>query len=191
MAEQVTEMAASATAKRPPFWTRLPARRLQFTLDVLVLAVAFVVAYLLRFDFSLADEDQHAMFVQLPYVVLVQFVALSLAGVYAFIWRYIGLSDLRAFGWAALLSSAPLFALRLGLPASLASWRVPLSVIIMDTMLAFGGTMALRVLRRVLYERYERLQHEPVHGARRIPTLLIGAGRAPVRAGWPLEFLPV
>lgn len=170
------------THKSPPFWTRLPARRLQFTLDIAVLAAAFGFSYLLRFDFALSDDDRHAALIQLPLVVLLQFLALSLTGVYAFIWRYIGLSDLRAFAWAALASSAPLLALRYGLPSSLAAWRVPVSVIIMDTFFAFGGALGLRLLRRVLYERYERLQHEPVRGGRRIPTLLIGAGRAGVLA---------
>jgi FlaA1/EpsC-like NDP-sugar epimerase len=72
----------------------------------------------------------------------------------------------------------PLFVLRLGLPSSLAAWRVPISVIIMDAILAFIAVIGIRLLRRVLWERYERLQTEPVRGTRKRPTLLIGAGRA-------------
>ncbi|MCK6549734.1 polysaccharide biosynthesis protein, partial [Myxococcota bacterium] len=164
--------------KRPPFWSRLPTRRLQFMLDLVVLATAFTLAYALRFEFSLTPEVRHALFVQLPLVVLLQFVALTASGVYSLIWRYIGLDDLKAFVRAALWTTVPLFVLRLGLPSSLSAWRVPISVIIMDAILAFIGVLGIRLLRRVLWERYERLQTEPVRGTRKRPTLLIGAGRA-------------
>jgi len=57
-----------------------------------------------------------------------------------------------------LLSAVPLILLRITLPQSLSAGRVPISVIIVDTIFALGGTVMLRLSRRVLYERYEKLQ---------------------------------
>ena len=163
-------------------WSRLPARRFRFVLDASVLAGALCLAYLLRFDFAIPPSARRDLLVQLPLVAIVQYVALSRVGVYSFIWRYVGLADLRAFVAAAVVSAVPLTVLRLTLPPSWASWRVPLSIIVMDTVLAFGGVLALRVLRRILYERYERRSSHPPGPDHRVATLLIGAGRAGVIA---------
>src|SRR5215470_9312075 len=69
------EPAARAPSQDPvpapvqrPFWTLLPARRLQFTLDVSVLSCAFVFSYLLRFDFSLPEDIRVVAIKQLPVV---------------------------------------------------------------------------------------------------------------------------
>src|SRR5262249_11414035 len=80
-------------------------RGLQFVLDVTILVVAFALAYLLRFEFAVPDREIARAMQQLPYVVLVQVLALALAGVYSFIWRYIGMGEIKAFLYAALWSA--------------------------------------------------------------------------------------
>ncbi|MGB6846587.1 MAG: nucleoside-diphosphate sugar epimerase/dehydratase, partial [Thermoanaerobaculia bacterium] len=121
--------------------------------------------------------------IQLPLVVLLQFGVVLLLGIYSFVWRYIGMAEVMAFVRAAVYSAVPLLILRLGLPAQFASWRVPISIILMDTVFAFGGLLGLRVLRRAIYERYERTQREKTNGnGRHKPVLLVGAGRAGVMA---------
>ncbi|MEX1245599.1 MAG: nucleoside-diphosphate sugar epimerase/dehydratase [Thermoanaerobaculia bacterium] len=158
-------------------------RGLQFALDIATLAAAFAVAYLLRFEFALPEGELNNAIQQLPYVVLVQFAALTLAGVYSFIWRYVGMGEIKAFLYAALWSGFVLAVLRLSLPARLGTWRVPLSVILMGTILAFGGVLGLRVLRRFLYEFSQRRGRQAqVSTAERVPTLLVGAGRAGILA---------
>src|SRR5689334_5575682 len=149
-------MHGTRTIPATSIWTRLPARHLQFTLDVVVLVAAFALAYFLRFDFAIPHEIAAHGLVQLPVVVMVQLATLSLTGVYAFIWRYIGMAEVRTFVKAALLAAIPLVVLRLGLPDSHEIWRVPLSIIVVDTVLAFGGVLGLRVARRALYERDEK-----------------------------------
>ncbi len=156
---------------------------MQFTLDIAVLIIAFVFAYLLRFEFAVPEREVNNALQQLPYVVLVQLAALALAGVYSFIWRYVGLGEVKAFLYAAIWSALVLSVLRLSLPVRYGTWRVPLSVILMGTVLAFGGVLGLRVLRRYLYEHSQR--RERATQANRVglmPTLLVGAGRAGVLA---------
>lgn len=178
-AEPITTLRAESDRS---WYLRLSLRRVQFVLDVAVLAGAFAIAYLLRFDFLVPHHERAAALTQLPLVVIVQFLALRVAGVQAFIWRYVGLSEARAFVVAAVLSAVPLLIARMGLPSGLGILRVPLSVIVMDTFLAFSGVLGLRLLRRVMYERYERKQSAPAGALHRRPTLLIGAGHAGVIA---------
>src|SRR2546423_14403683 len=110
-------------------WTRLMTRQVQFLLDLSILIAAFALAYLLRFEFDIPRARYHAFLVQLGYVVLLQFVALHLAGVHTFVWRYVGISEMRAFVVAAVSVFFVLIALRFGLPTSiLGTWRIPLSI---------------------------------------------------------------
>src|SRR5438067_788551 len=126
-------------------------KQIQFTLDLTILVSAFVLTYLLRFDFVIPLDHFHQMLFQVPYVVLLQLTTLILAGVYSFIWRYIGLSEVRSFIKAALWTTIPIVLFRLLLPDRFHIWRVPFSIIIVDTILAFGGILLLRTLRRGLY----------------------------------------
>ena len=163
-------------------------RGLQFALDVAMLILAFGMAYLLRFEFVVPDKELHNAIQQLPYVVLVQLGALALAGVYSFIWRYVGLGEVKAFIYAATWSALVLAVLRLSLPTRFGTWRVPLSVTLMGTVLAFGGVLGLRVARRYLYERSQRkIRTAQAGSAEKQSTLLIGAGRAGVLAAREIE----
>lgn len=180
------EVGATASGdgeRKPPIWAWSLHRRTQFLLDLGVLTAAFLLAYLLRFDFHVPQYAREYALVQLPLVVLLQFCALFLVRIYNFVWRYVGLREVKPFAYAAALSVLPVLVLRLGLPATYQAWKVPLSVIVVDTVLAFGGLLALRVLRRMLYERFER-EHRSQHsdGGRRKRVLLAGAGRAGVLA---------
>ena len=156
----------------------LSKRRIHYLLDLIVLVSAFVLAYLLRFDFAVPRSQFTDLFTQLPYVVLIQMAALSLAGVYSFIWRYVGMSESRAFVKAAFGSIFPILFLRLVLPREWNDWSVPLSIILMDHVFAFGGVLGLRLLRRVIYENRERRRWASTSAQRPLAVLLIGAGRA-------------
>src|SRR5712691_4227344 len=109
------------------FWRQLCSRRLPLLVDLSVLTVAFILAYLLRFDFAVPTPELPRLFLQLCYVVLLQFLAMLLAGVHMFIWRYIGLRELKAFVKAALWSALPILGLRLALSEQFQLWRVPFS----------------------------------------------------------------
>ncbi|MFN2386447.1 MAG: polysaccharide biosynthesis protein, partial [Thermoanaerobaculia bacterium] len=168
---------------KPAPHLRAAVRLLQVVLDLVTLTAAFAAAYLLRFDFQVPPERLSDAVHQLPWVVLVQFAALALVGVYSFIWRYIGLAEIKAFLYAAAGSVVPFFILRFGLVEGPQQWRIPVSIIVVDTILAFGGVLALRILRRTLYEFQEKRQRTS-HGANgeRKAALLVGAGRAGVLA---------
>jgi FlaA1/EpsC-like NDP-sugar epimerase len=163
---------------------------MQVILDLSVLLAAFVAAYLLRFDFAIPQSELHNFSAQAPAIVLLQFLALTLAGARATIWRYTGMANLKSFLYAALAVLVLVAIVRLGLPNAWASWRVPLSVNLIDCMLAFGGVFALRALRRDFYERSNRrtqirkLSGDQIRSngnsdtKKKRAVLLIGAGQA-------------
>ena len=189
---QTTQRRRIYANRDPPYSNQLVAllasylltRKSQLALDTIVLMSAFVLAYLLRFDFVIPERDTRHMLYQLPLVLLLQLGLLWLAGIYAFIWRYVGMAEVRAFITAALWTALPLIVLRTWLPEQFQPGRVPLSIIVMDTVFAFGGVLGLRVLRRALYERDSTKRQNATRlsqkGATRKPVLLIGAGRAGV-----------
>lgn len=154
-------------------------KQLQFILDMAILIGAFVLSYLLRFDFAIPKEEIHNVLFQLPYIVLIEFTVLILTGTYAFIWRYTGISEAKAFLNATLWSILPVLILRLSLPAGYQVLRVPLSVMTMDAILSLGGLLGVRIARRLLYERSVK-QLKPVGGSngKRKRVLMVGAGRA-------------
>ena len=164
-------------------------RGLQFALDVAMLVAAFVLAYLLRFEFAVPEKELRNAVQQLPYVVLVQLGALALAGVYSFIWRYVGLGEVKAFIYAAVWSALVLAVLRLSLPhASTAtggcpspspswgrSWRSEASS-------GCGSPGATSTSAR-----RAKIRAAQAGSAEKQPTLLIGAGRAGVLAAREIE----
>jgi len=158
---------------------RFAVRTLQFALDLGTLAAAFVLAYLLRFEFRLPQREVSDLLMQLPWVVLIQFATLAFFGTYSFIWRYVGFEEVKAFVYSAAVSAVPLLAFRLLLPEPMQSFRVPISVILIDTILAFAGILGLRVVRRGFYESQERRKRaSQLPSADRKSCLVVGAGRA-------------
>ena len=159
--------------------SRLLIRQTQWALDILILSGSFLLAYMLRFDFSIpAEESRHAV-IQLVAVVVIQFVALIITGVYSFVWRYVGMAEVRTFLKASLLACLPVLLARLALPPGFKQFQVPLSIALMDPVFAFSGVLGLRVVRRAIHESVRKKQGaEAFNGEKKKRVLLIGAGRA-------------
>ena len=154
---------------------------MQFLLDIGLLLGVFAFSYALRFEFRIPRVWQEKALQQAPVVVIFQVLGLAVSGVYSYIWRYVGLSELKGFARGILVAVVPVTLLRI---AQISPLDVPVSVIIIDTLLALGGVVSLRVLRRLVYERYERTAASP---RRRKPVLLLGAGRAGVLAAREIQ----
>ncbi len=154
-------------------------RPFQLMVDIAVLCAAFFLAYLLRFEFELEEYYFDNALNQLPFVVFVQFASLFVVGAYSIIWRYVSLEDIKAFLKAALISGVILILIRLLVSsAQFSRWQVPLSIILMDTGLAFAGLLTFRILRRFVYEVSEKRSFQlSKRRLKRKTTLFVGAGR--------------
>src|SRR5436190_24035342 len=93
----------------------------QTLLDIALLFMSLVFAYLLRFDFFIPRTYLKHLFLQAPLVILIQYLALTVTGARNYIWRYIGLGQVKAFFYAAFGSMIVLVLMRLFLPESLQS----------------------------------------------------------------------
>jgi hypothetical protein len=135
--------------------------RLLFALDLLTLAAAFWFAYLLRFDFRIPTSEVHDALIQLSYVVLIQIATLILVGAYSFSGRTLRMTDITRLTGAACLAAVPVISMRLLLPDSFQGFRVPIAVVITDTLIGFGGVVQLRMLQ---HRRHRRLHARPTAG---------------------------
>ncbi len=154
-------------------------RPTQFLLDIAVLSAAFFIAYLPAVNIQVSDFYLDIAVRQLPLVILIQFSTLFLVGAYSILWRYVSIEDLKVFLTAALISGSILLALRFLLNLSdFTLWKVPVSVIMIDTVLGFGGMLGLRVVRRFFYELGDK--GSTLRGSKRgkrKDALIVGAGR--------------
>ena len=182
--EEVPSAASESELSSPSrAWRRITVRDFQYLVDLGVLSAAFAFAYLLRFDFQASSPELDRLLPQLPWVLALQFGALLLAGVHRFIWRYVGIREARQFLDAAIWSGAALLAMRLFVPLEFDHWRIPISVILMDTVLGFGAAFGLRVARRISYESSRRVNgNSAAAAAPKRRVLLLGAGQAGVLA---------
>jgi len=157
-------------------------RASQILTDLSVLALAFVLAYLLRYDWALSMKAFKVAVFALPYVVLLQYSFLVGFGVPRFSWRHVSLREaervLVALGAALTL----LVGARLVAGSWIEGWgyaryaAIPLGVLVTDYIIAVSGIVGVRVLRRIHAEgASSRAYRSP--RAERTPTLLIGAGR--------------
>lgn len=154
-------------------------RNQQFIVDGGIFACSFAAAYLIRFEGLPPRHDLEQALAWLPLLVVGRLLVNQWRGVYRLIWRFVCLADAVVIAKSLTLTTLLFLTLRLFWPAdsTLARWvRLPLSVIALEFLLAFCGSLAVRAFHRILYERRQRLVPTPGRRARRL--ILYGAGRA-------------
>ncbi|HEY5920711.1 MAG TPA: hypothetical protein VIV11_03530, partial [Kofleriaceae bacterium] len=159
---------------------RLVKRSLQVALDLLVLSVAYWLAFLFRFEFRLPEAIVELFLIDWPIVILVQYVFLAMFGVPRMAWRYMSMDDVVRVGIAVSASTTVLVILRLALPSMIptAAVYIPLGVLAMDFALVFLGIVGIRAAWRFHGESRD-VKTRVTDGDRR-RVLLIGAGEAGV-----------
>ncbi|MBL9013837.1 MAG: polysaccharide biosynthesis protein [Myxococcales bacterium] len=160
---------------------RLLNRSIQIALDCAVLSVAYWLAFLFRLEFSLPSAWLKVLLVTWPYVVILQYVGLTVFGVPRMSWRYVNIGDVGRILFAVGASTALLIAIRMIGPwvgESIEIVVIPLGVLGMNFALAFLGLVGVRALRRLHGEATDRRRQAT--GDEKTRVLLIGAGQAGV-----------
>jgi FlaA1/EpsC-like NDP-sugar epimerase len=160
---------------------------IQLGLDFTALVAAYVLAGLVRFEFSWADMLRQAggnpgFAKQALWVAGVQLAMFLAFRVYRRMWRFMGVVDLPVFGMSFLAGLGVLLAGR-AFGGRLAAWmNVPYSIVFMSCVFGAVGVVGMRMVRRVLYERMLRrrnwLQQTDGKPTRARRVLLLGAGQA-------------
>ena len=125
-------------------------------------------------------------------MVLLKYVVLSIYGVPAFSWRYVGVKEAKRIFYALGVASLVLAIFRVGaapIGGYFAFLVIPLGVLGVDFCLSFMGLAGVRILKRMQAEREERLKDKTLNPVKKL-TLLIGAGRAGVLVAKEVEQNP-
>jgi FlaA1/EpsC-like NDP-sugar epimerase len=87
---------------------RFISNSLRTVVDLIVLSIAFWLAYLLRFEFQIPQVVLTEMSWAWPFAVLLQYAGLMAWGVPRMAWRYVSMFDMVRVGVAILSSTVVL-----------------------------------------------------------------------------------
>ena len=150
-----------------------PLSLLAFSHDVLAAALAWLLAYWLRLNLSVPEENLPGLWRALIVCVPVQAYAYQAFGLYRGVWRYASLPDLRriVFAVAAGALAGPFALMMLGMNVG-----IPRSVFLLEPillLLIMGGN-------RVAYRSWKEHRMFGAVSEQGAPVLLIGSGDAAV-----------
>lgn len=151
----------------------------QLIVDIFIFISAYFLAFFLRFEGIPDPINLKQLLILFPFIVLARFLCFYIFSVYSIVWRYISIGDVILIVKACLPVTVMLFISRLFLPARLHLFRLPLGTIALEFLLVLLGILALRTIRRLLFELSERDRYENAGDiSPRKKTILIGAGNA-------------
>ena len=130
-------------------------------IDLVTLAVSFFLAYLIRFNLSLSF-DMSKLMIQLPVVVLIVFVGFLITGSYKGVYRHIRIRDVGTIFNVIGLSSLIVILLIMinrnwGMYPEL---TIPLSIIILFSLLSFAGLTTSRYFFKILFDALDKRNHK-------------------------------
>src|SRR6266446_781839 len=136
--------AKSRIARAVPGWLRNPWVRKAILLLLYAggLALSFVLAYELRFDFAMEEEYKQQLFRYLPWVVALKLILLRGFGQFEGVLSYFSLPDLNRLFRASFLSFAILVIVWF---ASGGAHAPPRGVILSDFLISFLGLAGTRL----------------------------------------------
>ena len=136
--------------------------------DIVLLVAAFVLAFFLRFELSLQQEQFELIKTFILPVIAAKIIIFYFAGLYRRMWRYAGVRDFYIVIWASILGTLAEVVIILFIYRQ----PFPRSVIVLDGILTVAFIAGLRFAARGFREL--RLRSPLTSSAR--PILIIGAG---------------
>jgi FlaA1/EpsC-like NDP-sugar epimerase len=164
-------------------------RALQLLVDALVVCLALVLAYEIRFEGAIPRDYLRQLILVLPYVIILRIGLFALFGVYRLVWRYISLRDIPRVLAAIGAGTAGLVVARytvvhllrgLGITVNPLFSTVPYGVLAAELLLTCLGMISARALWRIFTERVKLRATAPVRTTPKRRALLLGAGSAGV-----------
>jgi len=156
--------------------------------DFVLICVAYISAYLLRFEGILSIKNQAIIVKSLPFILIIKYVVFFKCGLYRGVWRYVSISDLiNVFKGVSLASIASAISI-------LFVWRFQgfsRAVFVIDWLLLFVLISGARILERIYKEMFDQVS---LNGRK---VLIYGAGDAgeftlrEIRNNKLLEYKPV
>lgn len=141
-------------------------------LQLFIVVAAFLLSFLVRFDFSIPDEYLAIFWQLLPLILLIKIIVFWKGGLFSGWWRYVSLPDLIQLFKINLFASfgvlcCAVFVYRLQM--------IPRSVLVLDGTFCFLLMGGVRFATRALRENYLPIFYRHKLGRR---LLIVGAGQA-------------
>jgi FlaA1/EpsC-like NDP-sugar epimerase len=146
-------------------------RRMQIVGDLLLALTAWLLAYLVRFNFDVGAAAVYFMPAAIVAFVLVQVTMLAVVGVYSRLWRYTGLQDLRLMILGVALGALVILALAALYPTV---FFAPRSTLLAQPVFFLMMIAGVRVMWRMARETSAQRQTTQFGE----PVIVIGAGDA-------------
>src|SRR5919199_2693104 len=146
-------------------------RAAQASVDACLLALAYALAYALRFD-SIPHRYQDLLLQSIAFVVVGKLAIFYVFGLYHKLWRFIDQRDFESIVKAVVAASVAMVAVFFAIPKSVAL-DPPRGVIALDLLLTLGLVGGIRFLLRAVLERPFRGGPAP-RGVGEV--LIVGAG---------------
>lgn len=122
-------------------------------IDLGIVSFSFILAYFIRFNLSF-NFDVQRLWTQLPIVVLLFLVAFLISGSYKGVVRHTGIKDVYAIFNAVCLASIGAIAVVLAnrYMQLVDGFTIPLSIIIINSLLTFIALSASRYVFKIAFE---------------------------------------
>lgn len=133
---------------------RILPRWIIILLDLVIIANASFLAYLLRFNFQLSDLEKHQFQFGIGVYLICALLASFFTKSYAGIIRYTGLQDGVRLMYAILLTSLMIVAVNLGYYYNIGSNLIPFSVILIILFTSFLFLFAYRLAVKYAFSYY-------------------------------------
>ncbi|GMN08298.1 nucleoside-diphosphate sugar epimerase/dehydratase [Croceitalea sp. MTPC5] len=149
---------------------RYASKWLVFAIDTLVIAFSFILSYIIRFNLSF-NFDVSKLLMQLPVVVVMAMLAFVTTGSYKGFIRHTGIKDIyNIFNAICISSILVIFIVILNRQFSyLNGFTIPLSIIIIHSLISFVGLTTSRYIFKNLYHgmvtRFKVFKNVLVYGA--------------------------
>ncbi|MDC6385723.1 polysaccharide biosynthesis protein [Flagellimonas taeanensis] len=122
-------------------------------IDLCIVSLSFILAYFIRFNLSF-DFDVQSLWTQLPVVVLLFLLAFLISGSYKGVVRHTGIKDVYAIFNAVCLASIGAIGAVLAnrYMEIMEGFTIPLSIIIINSLLTFITLATSRYVFKICYE---------------------------------------
>lgn len=131
---------------------RYASKWLVLAIDVVIVAISFVLSYLIRFNLTF-NFDVEKLFVQIPWVSGIALLAFLIIGSYKGVVRHTGVRDVyNIFNAICLASIMTIFLIIANKQFQLVeNFTIPLSIIIINSLISFVALVTLRFIFKTLF----------------------------------------
>jgi len=154
---------------------RYASKWLVLGIDIAIVAISFVLSYFIRFNLTF-NFDVDRLFVQLPWISLIALFSFLMVGSYKGVVRHTGVRDVyNIFNAICLASILSIFLVLANRKFQLAdNFTIPLSIIIINSLISFIALVTSRYLFKSLFHNY--LNERRFNSSKNI--LIYGAGES-------------